>query len=143
MKAHSNNDRKSKYNLCEYCGAPIPTTSEDSFCDACREYVLFQQVREYIRENDVNEFQVSSYFNIPLRVIKQWIKEGRIEYKTLEDGKRTINSRMRCERCGAPVTFGVLCPKCLQLLNKNVSGYNVQSLDNDDRMFFLNNNDKK
>ena len=31
---------------------------------------------------------------------------------------------LHCQRCGAPVTFGTLCPKCLRLLNGN-KGYST------------------
>ena len=126
------------YKYCEYCGAPIPRSSEETFCDRCREHVLFQRVRDYIRANDVNEFQVAAYFGIPLRVVKGWIKEGRIEYKEMPAGQRTLNNHLHCERCGAPVSFGTLCTKCLKLLNKNMHGYDLQKpQQDDDRMFFL------
>ena len=131
------------YKHCEYCGAPIPRKSDAQYCDLCRERVLFHEVRDYIRENDVNEFQVAAQFNIPLRIVKGWIREGRIEYKDDSEGKRTIHN-LSCERCGAPVTFGTLCPKCLKLLNKNMQGYDLQKpLHDDDRMFYLNKDDKK
>ena len=75
--------------------------------------------------------------------VKGWIKEGRIEYKEMVDGKRSINNHLSCERCGAPVTFGTLCSKCLKLLNKNMHGYDLHKHQpDDDRMRFLNNNKK-
>lgn len=81
----------------------------------CREeLLLFDKVREFVRNNDVNEYQVAEYFDIPVRMVKQWIKEGRIEYK--EKDKAGIMSNY-CSRCGQPVSFGTLCPQCLRLLN--------------------------
>ena len=138
------NDRKSisNYKRCEYCGTPIPRKSDAQYCDTCRERILFHKVRDYIRANDVNEFQVADHFDLPLRLVKNWIREGRIEYKET-NGKRNINM-LRCERCGASVTFGTLCPKCLKLLNNNVHGYSLQKPSPDDeRMFYLNKDDKK
>lgn len=132
-----------KHNFCEYCGTPLSKNSEDTVCEVCRDRLLFQEVRDFIRENDVNEFQVANQFNIPLRTVKNWIKEGRIEYKEMPNGERAIISRIGCERCGAPITFGVLCPKCLRLLNKNVHGYTPQAKNDDDRMFFLNDSKNK
>lgn len=133
------------YRYCQYCGAPISRNSEEDFCDRCRERVLFHEVKDFIRANDVNEFQVAAHFGIPLRIVKGWIKEGRIEYKETPNGQRTINNHLSCERCGSPVTFGTLCPKCLKLLNKNMHGYDLQKPQkDDDRMFFLNqDSDKK
>jgi len=132
------------YKYCEYCGAPISRKSDEKYCELCRERVLFHKVKDYIRANDVNEFQVAAHFGIPLRIVKGWIKDGRIEYKEMNNGKRAINNNLRCERCGAPVTFGTLCPKCLKLMNKNMHGYDLQKPPkDDDRMFFLNNDIKK
>lgn len=125
------------YKYCEFCGAPIPRGLESNCCDKCRERVLFQEVKEYIRANDVNEFQVAAHFNIPLRMVKAWIQEGRIEYKTVPEGKRTLNSNLRCEKCGAPVTFGTLCTKCLRSLTKNIHGYDMQLANEDGKMHFL------
>lgn len=132
------------YKYCEYCGAPMHRNSVERYCAQCRERVLFLQVKDYIRANDVNEFQVAAHFGIPLRTVKGWIKEGRIEYKETANGERSINNHLSCERCGAPVTFGTLCPKCLKLMNKNMHGYDLQKpQQDDDRMFFLNQNKKK
>lgn len=128
------------YKYCEYCGSPIHRNSEEPFCAQCRDRILFLKVKDFIRANDVNEFQVAAHFDIPLRTVKGWIKEGRIEYKEMADGKRTINNNFHCERCGAPVTFGTLCPKCLKLMNKNMHGYDLgKPQKDDDRMRFLNN----
>lgn len=131
------------YKYCEYCGAPIRRNSEEPYCAQCRERILFLEVKDFIRANDVNEFQVAAHFGIPLRIVKGWIKEGRIEYKETPNGKKAINNNLSCERCGSPVTFGTLCPKCLKLLNKNMHGYDLQKPQDDDRMFFLNNDKKK
>lgn len=124
------------YKYCTYCGAPIPRSSEYACCAACQENLLFQAVREYIRANDVNEFQVADAFGIPLRMVKHWILEGRIEYKTSKDGKSMLAS-LRCSRCGAPASFGTLCSDCLKLLNNNVHGYGAQVAHDDDKMRYL------
>ena len=84
MNSHSDfnpQDTKSTldYKYCEFCMVPIPRSQEIPYCPACQEKIIFHHVKEYIRENDVNEFQVADHFNIPLRMVKNWIKEGRIE----------------------------------------------------------------
>lgn len=129
----------SNYKLCKSCGAPMSINNDSPYCDRCREYVLFQEVREYIRSNDVNEFQVAAHFDIPLRVVKNWIHEGRIEYKETSVGKRALNNNFKCEVCGAPVSFGTLCTKCLKQLNKQtIRGYDMSKPSEEDRMFYLN-----
>lgn len=129
-------DSSLNYKYCTYCGRPIPRNAEYFCCPQCQDLILFRQVREYIRENDVNEFQVADHFGIPLRMVKHWIREGRIEYKTDSDN-RTIQA-LRCSRCGAPATFGSLCSSCLKLLNKNVHGYGARVvMDEEEKMRFL------
>lgn len=126
------------YKYCEFCMAPIPRNQEIPYCPACQEKIIFHHVKEFIRANDVNEFQVADHFGIPLRMVKEWIKEGRIEYKELAPGQRVINNNLRCEKCGAPVAFGTFCSKCLKQLNKNIHGYDLNSYNKeDDRMRFF------
>ena len=134
----------SNYKYCQYCGTTMPITVKHPYCDSCRYIILFQEVKDFIRENDVNDFQVAAQFGLPLRTVKGWIKEGRIEYKETAAGAKALNNKLKCERCGAPVTFGTVCPKCLKLMNNNVKGYGLQqTTQGDDRMFFLDENNKR
>ncbi len=104
-----------KYKQCEFCGRPLPNNYQDALCPHCKENQLFHDVKEFIRANRVNEYEVADHFGIPLKQVKAWIREGRIEYNTTASSN-TI-SGMHCQHCGAPVSFGSLCPKCLKLLN--------------------------
>lgn len=104
-----------KYKYCEFCGCPLPKSYEGNLCPNCQEAQLFRNVKEYIRSNVVNEYEVADHFHIPLRQIKEWIRDGRIEYR--KDNDTAKISGMHCQRCGAPVSFGTLCSKCLKLLN--------------------------
>lgn len=132
-----------EHRLCEFCNRILPLNYTDTYCPSCQEARLFQDVKEFIRENDVNEYQVAEYFEIPLRQVKEWIREGRIEYR--ERNQHATISGLRCQRCDAPVSFGSLCPKCLKLLNHNVHGYEVQKIpqSSDDKMRFLDQTKKK
>ena len=105
---------ETEVKYCKMCRKALPPLSDREYCYACEELLLFDKVREFVRNNDVNEYQVAEYFDIPVRMVKQWIKEGRIEYK--EKDKAGIMSNY-CSRCGQPVSFGTLCPQCLRLLN--------------------------
>lgn len=126
------------YKYCQFCNAPIPRHSEETYCPKCRDRVLFMEVRDFIRANDVNEFQVADHFGIPLRIVKEWIREGRIEYKDDGTGKHIVVDN-NCSRCGAPVKFGTLCSKCLKLMNRNMQGFGTQQSQEDDRMYYLDN----
>lgn len=116
------------YKQCNFCGRPLPLNYEEDTCPTCKEYQLFHEVKEYIRENDVNEYMVSKHFHIPLRQVKEWIREGRIEYRqsTTEQLKN-----VHCQICGAPVSFGTMCPKCLKKEHSR-RGYMVNKKNNDD-----------
>ncbi len=123
--------------LCEFCNRRLPRNYNDTLCPNCQEYRLLHEVKDFIRENLVNEYQVAEHFNIPLKRVKNWIREGRIEYRQTDSG--TALSSMHCQRCGAPVSFGTLCQKCLKLLNNGTRGYQVQRprAAIDDKMFYL------
>ena len=112
----------------------IRDSYEGTLCPTCQEAQLFRNVRDYIRANTVNEYEVAEHFHIPLRQIKEWIREGRIEYHEVNTAS-TI-SGMHCQRCGAPVSFGTLCPNCLKLMN--TQGRSVApAISPDSRMHYL------
>ena len=123
--------------LCEFCNRRLPHNYHQALCPNCVEYKLLHDVKDYIRENLVNEYQVAEHFQIPLRQVKRWIQEGRIEYRQTDNGAALAG--MHCQRCGAPVSVGTLCPKCLKLLNSGTKGYSLQrpKLTNDDKMYYL------
>ena len=72
-----------KYKYCEFCGRTLPKHYEGTLCPTCQEAQLFRNVRDYIRANTVNEYEVAEHFHIPLRQIKEWIREGRISFHYL------------------------------------------------------------
>lgn len=61
-----------KYKYCEFCGRTLPKHYEGTLCPTCQEAQLFRNVRDYIRANTVNEYEVAEHFHIPLRQIKEW-----------------------------------------------------------------------
>ncbi|MDD6637719.1 MAG: FeoC-like transcriptional regulator [Lachnospiraceae bacterium] len=124
------------YKECEYCKRPLPIHYEHALCPNCLDAQLFHEVKEFIRSNNVNEYEVAEHFGIPIKQVKAWIREGRIEYRTSESGGAIS---MHCQRCGSPVSFGTLCPKCLKLLNGN-KGVSMQKLNSgDSKMRYLDN----
>lgn len=121
---------------CISCHRRLADGYEYNICPACKEEKLFAQVREYIRSHDVNEYMVANEFQIPIRKVRNWIKEGRIEY--VEGNTRIVGTQ--CQRCGKPVTFGTLCPDCMRLLNystKKIQLVGDKTKKGDDKMRFL------
>lgn len=90
----------------------MPLTYENSVCPGCVEEKLFRDVKEYIRSNDVTEYDVAYEFHIPIRKVKKWIQEGRIEYK--EDITQKNIMDVHCKVCGKPISFGTICSSCLK-----------------------------
>lgn len=123
------------YKYCEYCGRALPLSFEGTICTACQEQLLFQKVKEYIRSNeDVTEYDVAKEFDLPLQRVKQWIREGRIEYKD-----KNLNAiTMHCVACGAPISFGRLCTKCLK--KQDLSGYSKFDPEAPGRMRYFEDN---
>ena len=76
-------------------------------------------------------------FGIPLRRVKKWIREGRLEYKEAA-GKM---ENLHCMRCGKPITFGSLCPECSRAQTVG-SGYEIKKKDTDasEQIRFYNKN---
>ena len=139
MKSNSNTyalDNNGALKTCEYCNTLLPKNSTGTLCNNCLEHVLFLEVKDFIRAHDVNEFQVAEYFGLPLRVVKSWIKEGRIQYKEDALGNR-IMANSYCTVCGAPVTFGTRCSKCQKISTKNMQGFSNQFPTLNDKMHFL------
>ena len=101
---------------CQNCNAVLPPDHKGSFCSSCSEYLLFQDVKDFIRSGDYTEYDVAQFFNIPLSQVRKWIREGRIQYK--EDSLNNIT--LHCQICGAQIMFGTVCAKCMKA--QNISG---------------------
>lgn len=123
----------SNYKYCEYCGNPLSLDYQGVVCPSCSEQQLFREVKDYIRDNDVTEYDVAKHFNIPLHRVKQWIREGRIEYKANPDSGKVISTH--CKECGAPISFGTLCSKCLK--KQNISGFSKTTPNESGRMRYF------
>lgn len=123
----------SNYKYCEYCGNPLPLDYEGNICIYCQEHMLFRKVKDYIRANDVTEFDVAEHFQIPLQKVKQWIREGRIEYKDIAEHPKALTAH--CRKCGAPIAFGSLCAKCQK--KQNMTGVSKADSEEAGRMRYL------
>lgn len=130
----------SKFKPCSMCGRPILVRGNREYCSICEDNALFKEVREYIRSHDVNEYELAEIFHIPQSKVHNWIKEGRIEYASGEN--KMVSTR--CQRCGAPVSFGTLCSGCMRVMNGNKEISYISSGQSHDRnrMRFLLDEDK-
>ena len=129
-----------KYKQCEFCGRPLPKNYEGELCPRCKDNHLFNEVKHFIRSNNVNEYEVAAHFGIPLKQVKEWIRDGRIEYRTKNAASNV--SALHRQQCGAPITFGTLCPKCLKVLNQQGSSSTLSknhNMGSDSRMHYLDN----
>lgn len=124
---------------CKRCGKVLLEHYTKEYCVECQTQLLFDDVRDYIRSHDVNEYDVAKHFDIRVEMVHHWIKEGRIEYKEQKEQKEQTMATVFCQRCGEKVKFGTLCPKCLKELNEKRKGYAVATKKSEDenRMHFL------
>lgn len=66
---------------CVNCGRPLPASRMKSLCEQCEADAIYKDVKEYVRDNDVNEYQVADHFDISVDVVRKWIREGYMSYK--------------------------------------------------------------
>lgn len=133
MKVEPREDDKRK--TCSQCGRYLDILYPKDLCPICEEMNLFSEVKEYIRSNDVKEMDVVDHFGIPLRKVREWIREGRIQYKGFDE--KTI-APLHCKICGKPIEFGTICSECLHGQKLQVTA--KQSLEvKSEEMRFLHN----
>ena len=104
--------------VCKNCGRKLLPGMKGDLCPKCAEQELFCDVRDYIRANDVKDYDVAEHFGIPLGQVKAWIKQGRIQYKDDPTMKQVIMGNY-CQICGTPTSFGTICPKCMREQKKS------------------------
>ena len=117
---------------CSWCNCILPDNVEGDLCPNCQSDALFREVKDFVRNNDVNEFQVAEEFHIPLSRVKGWIREGRLEYK---DEELRIKA-LHCERCGKPIQFGLLCQDCIHKLRGNKGIFQSTNKDHAEEIRF-------
>lgn len=133
---HKDIPTNSETKQCSRCGRDLHQMYQQELCPDCQEVELFHQVKEYIRENDVHEQDVAEHFNISIKKVRGWIREGRIQYKG--DSTETI-SNVKCKICGKPIAFGLTCSECHSLQQLQV----VASMrkTKEEKMHFIGKND--
>lgn len=126
-----------KMKECRICKKYIDKDYPKDICPLCEEMELFSEVKDYIRSNDVRESDVAEHFGIPVRKVRSWIKDGRIQYKG-EVGKNI--SSVYCQICGKPMDFGNLCSDCRKLQGLQVVAKEYELARDSHEMHFLGKN---
>ena len=134
---------------CRRCKKLFNYISGQAICPACKEELesKFQDVKKYLDEHKgASIMQISEDCEVEEHVIRQWIREERLEFSSGLSGEIT------CETCGAPITTGRYCDKCkASVLNGLIDAgrkpepHNLQSTQskesvNRNKMRFLNSN---
>ncbi|MBQ3584327.1 MAG: flagellar protein [Lachnospiraceae bacterium] len=100
---------------CRTCGKLFNYLSGRQICPQCKDKLeeTFQEVKEYIYKNKQASMQeVSDEFNVPIKQIKDWVREERL---ILTDAMGEIC----CENCGKAIKTGRYCGECKKkIVNK-------------------------
>ena len=100
---------------CQVCGRRIPISYTGEVCTACEEKRLFEEVKDYIRKNDVTEFKLAEKFGLSQRKIQKWMNEGLIQFAGSNPAERI---KGHCARCGDPLDFGTYCASCMRMVRR-------------------------
>lgn len=135
------NGKEQKYlgtRYCKECRKSLPEDYEFNLCPHCIEAQLFREVRDYIRENDVTEYEVAEQFKIPISRVRTWIREGRIQYSGSTEEEIM---GLHCARCGKAILVGEICDDCMAILRRQKSfGYASEAVkENAGKVRFLKN----
>lgn len=88
MMMHEDGVSYKKKN-CARCGKLLPRSYKKDYCEGCQEALLFDEVRDFIRNNNVTEREVAEYFDLPREKVRAWLRDGRIEYT--RGGNRSLD----------------------------------------------------
>lgn len=103
---------------CGRCGKLV-ISETSSICPDCidAEEREFNTIKEYLNENPLaTVFQVSVSLNVPIRNIKRYLRENKLE--VIERGNQK-NDFLRCLKCGEPIHCGCYCTKCATSIQNN------------------------
>ena len=67
--------------VCSKCGKALPSSWIGDMCQECHDDSIYKEVRKYVEENDVGEYEVAEKFDIPVSTVRRWVKLGYMDYK--------------------------------------------------------------
>ncbi|NJD04688.1 MAG: flagellar protein [Ruminiclostridium sp.] len=98
-----------KFANCSVCGKLFETGNCRSVCHECIKQDMsdFDRIRDFLYNHPrAKVFEVSNNLDIPVPVIKRYLREGRLEI--IEKNNRFL----LCEKCGKPICSGTQCDDC-------------------------------
>lgn len=115
---------------CKICGRFFESEAQSEYCPECKKNddIMYTKVREFLLEKPRSSiFTVTSELKIPVKVIKRFLREDRLEIV------ESNNNFLKCERCGKSISSGFYCKECKSVRNQNV-GESPAASDNNSIM---------
>ncbi len=110
---------------CEFCGGEVERDSMGVYvCLKCgrENYDDFQKVRNYLEKaGAAPAVVIARNTGVPLKTIEYFWKEEFLEIP------KTVDIRMACRNCGAPIRTGDLCEVCKRASEKSMNQYSKGS----------------
>lgn len=107
---------------CKKCGN-LFTSTGSPLCPQCTKELdqKFLEVKQFIYDNPTkNMNQVAEEMEVPIRQIKQWIREEKLQFA--ESSGVTFS----CEKCGAQIMTGRFCKSCKSRMTDTLTGLYVE-----------------
>lgn len=102
---------------CEYCGGEVEQDTMGIYlCVKCgrENYDDFQKVRNYLdKAGAAPAAVISRNTKVPLKTIEYFWREEFLEIP------KTLNMRIPCQKCGAPIRAGYLCDFCKNIVSND------------------------
>ncbi|MCS7233110.1 MAG: hypothetical protein N3C62_00255 [Synergistetes bacterium] len=104
---------------CIKCNRAFLWTGGRKVCPRCleEEEKDFEKVYNYLRDHPRATIrEISEATEVDEDEILEFIKQGRIQLKFTD-----VAGRLRCKRCGEPISSGEYCPSCLKEFQESLS----------------------
>lgn len=114
-------------NSCKICGRFFEAEAQIEYCPECKKSddIMYKAVREFLIDKPRSSiFTVTSELKIPVKVIKRFLREDRLEIV------ESNNSFLKCQKCGRSISSGYYCKDCKIGRNPNVGEAPVAADDN-------------
>jgi predicted amidophosphoribosyltransferase len=112
-----------KTSKCPECGELFQVWTQRNLCPKCikKEDEQYNIVKEFLYDNpNATAPEVSYHTGVPEHKIIKFLKEGRL----ISTGNAIVYD---CECCGAPISSGRVCKKCLTKMEQN-SNISIEKL---------------
>lgn len=104
-------------NSCKVCGRFFESEVQAEYCPECKKSddIMYTKVREFLLEKPRSSiFTVTTELKIPVKVIKRFLREDRLEIVEVNNGF------LKCDKCGKSISSGYYCSECKAGRNRNI-----------------------